>query len=54
MEADVDNAPVVKDKAFVVAKQEYADTEKGMNSANVDDGIKFISHTNCYYSISQK
>ena len=46
MEADVGNAPVVEDKAIVVVKQEYADTEEGMNSANVDDGIKFISHTN--------
>ena len=29
----------MKNKAIIVAKQEYADAEKGMNSANVDDGI---------------
>ena len=29
----------MKNKAIVVAKQEYADAEKGMNNANVDDGI---------------
>ena len=46
MDADIGNAPVVEDKAIVVVKQEYADTEEGMDSANVDDGIKFISHTN--------